>query len=38
EKGINDIYMFEHKLTSTNFRQINDQQLTYRLCLCYETK
>jgi len=37
-KGINDIHMFEYELTCAGFRQTNDQQLTYRLYLRYETK
>jgi hypothetical protein len=37
-KGINDIQMFEHRLTCAGFRQTNDLQLTYRLYLRYQTK
>jgi hypothetical protein len=37
-KGINDIQMFEHELTCAGFRQTNDQQLTYRLYLRYQTQ
>jgi hypothetical protein len=37
-KGINDIHMFEHQLTCAGFRQSNEQQLTYRLYLRYQTK
>ncbi|CAF0764260.1 unnamed protein product [Adineta steineri] len=37
-KGINDLHMFEHELTCAGFRQTNDQQLTYRLYLRYQTR
>ncbi|CAF1499020.1 unnamed protein product [Adineta steineri] len=37
-KGINDIDQFEHELTCTGFRETHNQQLTYRLYLCYEKK
>lgn len=37
-KGINDIHMFEHQLTCAGFRQINEQQLTYRLYIRFQTK
>jgi len=37
-KGINDMDMFEHELTCAGFRQTNDQQLTHRLYLRYQTK
>ena len=37
-KGINDLSMFEHELTCAGFRQINDQQITYRLYLRHQTR
>ena len=37
-KGINDLQTFEYDLTCAGFRQINDQQTTYRLYLRYQTK
>ena len=37
-KGINDLTRFEHELTCTGFRSMNDQQTTYRLYLRHEGK
>jgi hypothetical protein len=37
-KGINDLHTFDYELTCAGFRQTNDQQLTYRLYLRFETR
>jgi len=37
-KGINDLNTFDYQLTCAGFRPNNDQQLTYRLYLRYQTR